>query len=218
MTERRPSPRAKPRPSPGSSPRSSARSGKVVAASVLTAAVLATESIRYAVADAPDTVPALVATQLRPARLAAEGELRFLGFRVYTARLWVHAPANDPMLLLQQPLALELRYLRSLMGETIVEGSDKEIARLGQGSPAQRAQWSVQMSRIFPDVREGDRLTGVLDPGKGVRFFHNDRPLGAIDDPAFARAFFSIWLDERTQAPSLRQSLVQRMSSLARSP
>jgi hypothetical protein len=119
---------------------------------------------------------------------------------------------------LSQPLALELRYLRSLMGETIVEGSDKEIARLGQGQPAQRAQWSAQMSRIFPDVREGDRLTGVLDPGKGVRFYHNDRPLGSIDDPAFGRAFFSIWLDERTQAPSLRQSLLQRLPALARSP
>lgn len=201
-----------------SRPRSRATSGRVVAASVLTAAALATESITQAVADAPDSVPALIAGQLRPARLAAEGELRFFGFRVYTARLWVNAAVNDPLQVLSQPLALELRYLRSLMGETIVEGSDKEIARLGQGQPAQRAQWSAQMSRIFPDVREGDRLTGVLDPGKGVRFYHNDRPLGSIDDPAFGRAFFSIWLDERTQAPSLRQSLLQRLPALARSP
>jgi hypothetical protein len=198
--------------------RSSARSGRAVAASVLTAATLATESVTQAFADAPDRAPALISTQLKPARLAAEGELRFLGFRVYTAKLWVNAAVNDPLQVLSQPLALELRYLRNLSGETIVESSDKEIARLGQGSPAQRAQWSTQMSRIFPDVREGDRLTGVLDPGKGVRFFHNDQLVGTIDDPGFGRAFFSIWLDERTQAPSLRQSLVQRLPALARSP
>lgn len=193
-------------------------SGKAVAASVITAAALASEPLRTALASSSPVVPPAVTGQLQPARLAGEGELRFMGFRVYTARLWISTPGRDPAQLLQQPLALELRYQRNLLGETIVEGSDKEIARLGFGTSTQRARWSAQMKQLFPDVREGDRLTGVFDPVRGVRFFHNDQPIGSIDDADFGRAFFSIWLDERTQAPSLRTSVLQRLPTLARNP
>jgi hypothetical protein len=42
-----------------------------------------------------------------------------------------------------------------------------------------------------------------------VAFFHNDKPIGRIDDADFASAFFLIWLDERTAAPSLRASLLR---------
>jgi len=195
-------------------------SGRALAAGVITAATLGAETAPSAHATSPAPAPAPVAlvSALQSARLAGEGELRFLGFRVYTARLWVHGNARNTADLLQQPLALELRYLRNLSGETIVEGSDKEIARLGFGDAAQRTRWSSQMARVFPSVKEGDRLTGLFDPARGVRFFHNDQPIGAIDDAEFGRAFPSIWLDERTQAPSLRQSVMQRLPTLARHP
>ncbi len=70
-------------------------------------------------------------------------------------------------------------------------------------------QWGEQMGRIFPDVRPGDEILGV-HLSDGARFFLNDRQVGAIDDPAFARAFFAIWLDPRTSAPELRSALLQR--------
>jgi len=39
-------------------------------------------------------------------------------------------------------------------------------------------------------------------------FYNQHRLLGAIDDPVFARAFFSIWLDPRTREPQLRARLL----------
>jgi hypothetical protein len=65
------------------------------------------------------------------------------------------------------------------------------------------------MARLFPDVGSGQRLAGVNLPGQGVRFYFDGRFVGAIDDAAFARAFFAIWLDERTQAPTLREALLR---------
>lgn len=159
--------------------------------------------------------PPSIASLLPDARLAGEGELRWLGLRIYSARLWV-GPAgivlDTPA---ARPMALELSYHTALRGETIVESSVREIARLGVGDAAQRGQWEAAMMRLFPDVARGDRLTGVVDSGRGTRFLHNDRPIGSIADPAFTRAFFSIWLDERTQAPSLRESVMRRASTLA---
>ena len=65
------------------------------------------------------------------------------------------------------------------------------------------------MQRIFPDVQPGDHILGLYRPD-GAHFFHNDRPIGAIDTPGFAATFFAIWLDARTSAPELRAALLQR--------
>lgn len=162
----------------------------------------------------PLAPPAAVARHLADARLAGEGLLRWFGLRVYEARLWTAAPAQDPQALLATGFALELRYARALDGGAIAAASHDEIARLGLGSPAQRAAWLEAMRGLFPDVSAGDRLTGVNLPGRGVAFYRDDRPLGRIDDPAFGPAFFSIWLHPDTAAPSLRQALLGRAATL----
>ena len=132
------------------------------------------------------------------------GEFRRFGFLVYEATLW--AGGEDP---LRPPLALKLTYKRNISGQDIAEASVKEIRNLGLADEALLRNWGEQMARIFPDVRPGDHILGLQLP-EGARFFLNDRPLGAIDDPAFARAFFAIWLDARTSAPELRAALLKR--------
>jgi hypothetical protein len=131
------------------------------------------------------------------------GEFRRLGFLIYEATLW--AGADDP---LRPPLALDLRYRRSLSGQSLAEASIAEIKRLAIADDTELARWAEQMRLIFPDVRVGDRIVGLHLP-QGAQFFHNDRRIGDIDDAAFARAFFAIWLDPRTSAPELRAALLR---------
>ena len=64
------------------------------------------------------------------------------------------------------------------------------------------------MKAIFPDVRKGTHISGVYLPDKAARFYLDGKLLGEVDDPEFARAFFSIWLDMRTSASSLRSQLL----------
>ena len=64
------------------------------------------------------------------------------------------------------------------------------------------------MTRLFPDVRAGDRITGVHRPGTGARFFVNGRLQGELPDADFARLFFGIWLSPRTSEPALREALL----------
>jgi hypothetical protein len=145
---------------------------------------------------------------LRPAaqdfRLIGSGRMTWFGLHLYDAALWSPARKVD----FGQPFALALRYARGFKGERIAERSVVEIERLGMGDAERRAQWGAQMKRIFPDVQAGDTLTGVYRPGVGAEFFHRDVSLGTIADPEFARAFFSIWLDERTREPKLRERLI----------
>jgi hypothetical protein len=88
----------------------------------------------------------------------------------------------------------------------------QEIEKLGYGDATRRSRWLSELKRLMPNVAADDRLTGILEPRRGVAFFHNDKPIGRIDDADFASAFFLIWLDERTTAPSLRTSLLRGAS------
>ena len=64
------------------------------------------------------------------------------------------------------------------------------------------------MRKIFPDVGKGVRLTGVYTGTDETIFYKNNSEIGRIKDPDFSKAFFGIWLDEKTSAPDLRRSLL----------
>ena len=132
------------------------------------------------------------------------GRLTFFGIAVYDGWYW-SAEGGWPA---GGAYALDLVYHRDLDGGRIVQRSVDEIAKLGYGTPEQRAHWGALMTRIFPDVRKGDRLTGVHTDAGAVRYFFNGNPIGVIDEPGFARAFFGIWLDPNTSRADFRQKLL----------
>jgi len=167
---------------------------------LVAACCLASQVARAAAPPLPATVIAIAPE----VRVLGGGEMRVFGFAVYDG--WYWAPARDYSM--AQPFALDLHYRRALDGAKIAERSAEEIEKLGYGTIAERSRWAEAMRAIFPSVTKGDRLTGVNLPDRGARFFHNGRPIGEVADPAFARAFFGIWLDPRTSRPDFRERLL----------
>ena len=152
-------------------------------------------------------VPAASHPQLAGSRLQGEAKLRFWGMRIYHAQLWTLANF-EPERADAQPLVLELAYLRDLKGSAIAERSLQEMRRAANFTDAQAQRWLARMQSAFPDVRAGDRLTGLHQPGQGADFWHNGRPSGRVDDAEFARLFFGIWLAPTTAEPDLRLALL----------
>ncbi len=162
-----------------------------------------------ALANASDAnaSPAATHPQLPGSRLRGEASLRFLGMRIYHARLWVGPDfrADKPA---EHPAVLELEYLRDIKGAAIAERSLQEMRRAGPLPETQAQRWLSQMQRIFPDIRAGDRLTGHFQPNRGASFWHNGQPTGQVADADFARAFLGIWLASTTSQPAMRQALL----------
>jgi hypothetical protein len=154
-------------------------------------------------------VPTHIHADLPDARLAGHGTYRWLGMKIYDARLWVGARGYRPDAPQATAFALDLRYARALSGKRIATASNDEMESLDAGTAAQRAHWLTNMETLFPDVQQGTHLTGIYLPARGARFYVNGTLLGDISDPAFAHAFFSIWLAPRTSAPDLRAALLR---------
>lgn len=135
-----------------------------------------------------------------------EGDMRWLGLRIYHATLWAQQWPFQP----ERTFALQLRYARSISRQRLVQASMDEMRRLGRASidAATLAQWDATLTRAFTDVAQGDELTGVYLPGHGMRLYDKQRLLADIDDVRLARAFFAIWLDEGTRDQDLRRTLL----------
>jgi hypothetical protein len=142
------------------------------------------------------------------ARLHGEGRLRFLGLHVYDIRLWTSEPALGEQDWPRKPLALEIEYGRSLVGRLIAERSLEEMKRAGPLPTETEQRWLRAMLQWFPDVKAGDRITGLHQPDGVARFFVNGQPRGELRDAEFARRFFGIWLGTSTSEPSLREALL----------
>ena len=167
-------------------------------------AVLAAAALPAAARTSP---PAEVTDELPGARLRGAGRLTFLALHVYDARLWVgDGFAADRFE--TAPLALEIEYGRTLYGAKIAERSLEEMRRVPGIDEEQAARWLEWMREVFPDVKKGDRVTGVHRPGESARFFLNGRLRGELRDADFARRFFAIWLGPRTSEPKLREALL----------
>lgn len=172
-------------------------------------AALAAAPLVLPMLAAADPAPAEVAAELPGARLQGRAQMRWFGLRIYDVRLWAATPVA-PAAWATTPLALELQYLRTLAGRDIAERSLQEMRRQGPIDEEQARRWLEQMSALFPDVREGDRLTGLKRPGELARFFANGRAIGEVRDGEFARMFFGIWLAPQTSQPALRDALLGR--------
>lgn len=153
------------------------------------------------------SAPPEVVGALAGARLVGSHRLRWFGLSVYEARLWSNGPlaAADWA---ARPLALEIEYARAFTGRAIAERSLAEMRRQGPIDETTAARWLATMQALFPDVTEGDRLTGLHEPDQGARFFANGTPRGEVREPVFARRFFGIWLSEAGSQPALRRALL----------
>ena len=152
--------------------------------------------------ELPPAVTRLAGT-LQP---QGSGDMTWFGLKIYDASLW--AASHPTQGVLEIPFALAIRYQRQIPASRLVDTSIDEIARLGFGDERQREQWRELLARALPSVAPGETLVGLHLPGRGASFWHDGRPTAEITDQQLARAFFAIWLDERTRKPGLRSRLL----------
>lgn len=138
------------------------------------------------------------------AQKVGSGRLSFFIWDVYDAKLYAPGERYD----FSEPFALKLSYLIDLKGADIAERSVEEMRKQGFKDEAKLKAWQQAMEKIFPDVKEGNTLTGIRDANGRSLFYLDDILIGSVEDEAFTNRFFAIWLDPKTSEPALRKKLL----------
>lgn len=137
-------------------------------------------------------------------QLVGKARLTMYFFDIYDATLI----APQGKFTSEKPFALELTYLRDFDGEEIASRSVDEMRKLGMKDEVKLAKWYQEMNDIFPNVKENETITGIVDEQQISHFYIDDQLLGHVHDKEFSKWFFSIWLSEDTSEPKMRKRLL----------
>lgn len=140
-------------------------------------------------------------------RTVGEGHFRYLFWSLYDAQLKTQ-DGSFQSVKSNKPLALTLTYQREISRDDFVEATLDQWRHLFGEVSASQTQWGQQLRQIWRDVKQGDRLSCIVDERGHAHFYLNQQLLGAVVDPLFSEQFLAIWLDERTSAPTLRRQLL----------
>lgn len=138
------------------------------------------------------------------ASVVGRGVLSYAFWDIYEATLYAPEGRWKP----SAPFALSIEYYHAIDGKSIADKSVQEMRKQGFDDEVKLATWYRQMKNIFPDVAAGTVLSAVHIPGKETRFYRGSKVIGSIKDQRFARAFFNIWLGEKSSEPKLRRALL----------
>jgi hypothetical protein len=138
---------------------------------------------------------------LTSAKLQGSGRLTWWGFNIYDAALYRSANLSSP------EFAMDVRYQKSFQGISIANRTVEEMRRIGVPE-AQAVNWGKQLASFMPNIQSGQTLTAIYSPKQGTVFYHEGKQIAQISGMDFPKAFFGIWLDPKTSAPSLREQLL----------
>jgi hypothetical protein len=172
---------------------------KIVGAFAVAGALLAA-----APAFADDAKPSEIARVIKADEPYGTGSLRVLLMKAYDASLWTDASQWS----MQSPFALTLKYHFNCSASDIVDRAVDEISHTSNLSAATIAHYRSLIATLLPGARSGDEMTGLYTPDGTVRFYVNGQKTGQVKDPAFAQAFFGMWLSPQTSEPDIRAGLL----------
>lgn len=135
------------------------------------------------------------------------GKLTWFGFSVYRSALFTESGEFSGVKT-ERPLMLVIQYQRDIDKSDLIARTYKEWKRLPHYEEKQFSVWRADLERIWPEIKENDRLACVIEADGSTSFYGNEGLLGRIQDKEFGWNFISIWLAETTSEKSLRKKLL----------
>lgn len=148
----------------------------------------------------PTFVQASSVTSVLPdAELRGKATFRFLGLSLYEARLFTRGGAPLDW---NRDFGLELKYLRNLSENDLVEGTLREFDRTGASLPLR-----AQLERCFDAVRKGDTYLAVSQGQNKVGFWLNGKKTCTLAHPQIKTRFMAIFLGNNTRSKTFTRQL-----------
>ena len=137
-------------------------------------------------------------------KLIGEGTLKVLMWEVYDLRLFTDGTPFS----WSDKFMLEFDYSRELKKESVIDASLKEFKLQPNVTDKDIEAWKVYLEQVIQSVQKGTKASIMWVPEGHIVFNYEGSAPSTIENEDFARAFFNIWLGEKTSRPKLRSQLL----------
>jgi hypothetical protein len=133
-----------------------------------------------------------------------QAEMKILFWQIYRSSLFTHTGSYHKD---ERPIKLEIKYLRDIKARDLLRQTAREWQHLGLKKVTYQP-WLDKLEKIWPDIKENDRLAIEIDQRNISHFYFNDYPIATLKDQQFGSQFLAIWLSEKTSQPEHRLALI----------
>jgi hypothetical protein len=134
----------------------------------------------------------------------------FLRVDVYVGALYVTATSRDPSTLINsdRPQELIVQFVRNVSVNDIRDQWTKDFTHVVPDRPASLMQRVATLNTWLTDMKTGQRMTFVRQPGEGIKVVVGGVLKGTIPGEDFSRVFMSIWVGAAPPSAALRAGLL----------
>ncbi len=111
-----------------------------------------------------------------------------------------------PVDITSEQVLFTINYLADISSDDLISRTVDQWEHLGIPSE-QYINYLPKLEAMWPDIKEGDSLSLLIDQGRSV-FYFNQQYIGVIKPSIFGQIFLAIWLSENTSEPNLRLELL----------
>jgi len=149
----------------------------------------------------------------RELKLNGTGLLKKLVFKVYVVALYLPAPAHDDESVVgpDEPKSLVMHFLRAVSREALVGALERGFAA-NAGERAKRAESQIaKLLAVVKDMKGGERLTFVYEPGKGSTVTATDGTTVTLEGKDFADAFLLLYIGPKPPKEEMKRNLLGQL-------
>ena len=129
---------------------------------------------------------------------------------VYVAALYVTKTSTDANALLgaNTPSELILQFVRNVGADDLRKGWSEGFEKNAKDQLPALKDRIAMVNGWMADVKTGERLTFIYQPGTGLQVNVNGAVKGTIKGDDFAKAFLSIWLGADPPNPEIKAGML----------
>lgn len=151
----------------------------------------------------PNSLQSTVDTH--PFKSVGETTFSILFWDLYKSQLMTTS-GNYPVDITSEQVLFTINYLADISSDDLISRTVDQWKHLGIPSD-QYINYLPKLEAMWPDIKEGDSLSLLIDQGRSV-FYFNQQYIGVIKPSKFGQIFLAIWLSENTSEPNLRLELL----------
>lgn len=121
---------------------------------------------------------------------------------VYDVSFWSDSGSSS-----KAPYALSITYDMNFSPDELAERTGDEMKGVSNLPQETIAKYTELLRGIYPQVKDGDRITALQKDAGTTVFYHNGKQVGAVKDAQFAQPFFGIWLSPKSSEPQMQKQL-----------
>jgi hypothetical protein len=135
------------------------------------------------------------------------GETTFsiLFWDLYKSKL-LTTSGKYPIEAAHEKLIYQIHYLADISSSDLIKRTVEQWQYL-EIQPEKYEIYLAMLEKMWPDIKDGDSLSLVVNNNKSV-FYFNNKFIGEIPQPEFSQLFLDIWLSQYTSEPELRLELL----------